>query len=453
MAGDTITAIATPLAAGGLGVLRISGSEACPIADSVFKAKRHASVSEIGPYSAAFGHVYSDGTPLDECIALVFRAPHSYTGEDVVELSCHGGVYILKKLLEAVVSAGARLAEPGEFTRRAFLNGRIDLTQAEAVMQLVSARSRQAASAALAQHEGALFRRIQSIRGVLLNISSDICAYVDFPDEDIPSLEHHTLEAAITDILEKLNECIDTAETGRILREGIDTVIVGKANVGKSTLMNRLSGREKSIVTEFPGTTRDVVEESVSFAGCLLNLADTAGLREAADPAEQIGVRRARERLETAQLIFAVFDASEPLDNEDLNLLGQLSGRPTQNLFNKCDLGVKADLKILKGKPGILISAATGEGIDELEKAVKESLQIRDIDPGAGILANERQVACVLSAKDGIQAALKALEEGMTIDAVSTGIEQAMAALDRLTGKRAADEVLDLVFQKFCVGK
>jgi tRNA modification GTPase len=280
MGGSTIAAIATPLAAGGIGIVRISGEDAIAIADSIFRAKRGVKLSKIAGYTAAYGHVYAGEQLIDEGIALVFRAPKSYTGEDVVELSCHSGIAIMRKVLEASICAGAHIAQAGEFTKRAFLNGRIDLTRAEAVMELISAKGEQAAAAAIAQHEGALFRRISSIKAKLFDISADICAFVDYPEEDIPDLSAPVLEKKLIEIDSELEKCIETYDKGRILREGIDTVIVGKPNVGKSTLMNLLAGSEKSIVTEIPGTTRDLVEETVLFAGNTLRLTDTAGIRE-----------------------------------------------------------------------------------------------------------------------------------------------------------------------------
>jgi tRNA modification GTPase len=455
MAETTIAAIATPLAPGGIGIVRISGTDAIAVADRVFRSKRGVVLSEMAAYTAAFGHAYNGVRLLDECVALVFRAPKSYTGEDVVEISCHGGVHILRSVLEAAIAAGARLAQPGEFTKRAFLNGRIDLTRAEAVMDLISAKGGQAAAAAIAQHEGALFKRISSVKAELYDISADISAYVDFPEEDVPNLSGPVLKVKLAAIDGELGRCIDTFDRGRNLREGVDAVIAGKPNVGKSTFMNLLSGREKSIVTELPGTTRDVVEESVLFAGCLINLADTAGLRDTVDAIEIIGVRRARSRLETAELVFAVFDASVPLEKEDLDLIGMLQDKRTVAVLNKCDLPGKIDEEYInsKIKQTVKISAVNGNGLDELEKVTSDILETGTLDTGAGIIANERQLECAVKAKEGITASLTALEEGMTIDAVSTGIEQAVAELSVLTGERASEEIIDRVFAKFCVGK
>jgi tRNA modification GTPase len=455
MAQDTIAAIATPVAQGGIGIVRISGSEAMAVGDAVFKTNRGVSLTKIQAYSAALGHAYCGEQMIDQCIALVFRAPRSYTGEDVVELQCHGGVYIMRRILEAALLAGARLAGAGEFTARAYLNGRIDLTSAEAVMDMISAKGEQAAAAAIAQHEGALFRRISKIKAALYDISADICAFVDFPEEDIPELGAPVLQRRLAEIDGELIRCIETYDKGRIQREGIKAVIAGKPNVGKSTLMNLIAGYEKSIVTPIPGTTRDIVEESVYFAGCPLILADTAGLRDTIDLIESIGVGRARSRLDMAELVFAVFDASCPLDDEDKALLELIKNKRAVAVINKSDLPNKIDKLYIRdrNKQIVEIAAISGEGIEELEKVTAGLLAASDLDTGNGIIANERQLECVRAASEGIRAALAALEDGITLDAVSTGIEQAVAELAMLTGERASQEIIERVFEKFCVGK
>lgn len=452
---ETIAAIATPPFPGGIGIVRLSGESACRVTERIFRSRRGVEVADLPPYTAAYGHAIAGGQVLDECIALRFRAPHSYTGEDVVELSCHGGPYVLRRLLEAAIEAGARLAQPGEFTRRAYLSGRIDLTQAEAVMDIIGARGEEAARAAVAQQEGALYRRMAGIRMQLADILADIAGYIDFPDDDIPALEPSALGARLTEIGTQLAAFIAAFDTGRLIREGIDTAIVGRTNVGKSTLMNLLAGRETSIVTDIPGTTRDIVEQSVNFAGLVLNLADTAGLRETENPVERIGVDRARRRLETASLILAVFDASAPLEEEDRALMESLAGRPAIAVLNKSDLPSRIDESYVSSKfcHFVHIAAAHGEGLPELEKAVKEAAGTEKLDPAAGMLANERQLECALRAKEGLETAAAALREGVTLDAVSVGIEQAADALAALTGERISEEVIDRVFARFCVGK
>ena len=452
---DTISAIATPQMPGGIGIVRISGPEACRIAQAVFRAKSGRPVAEMAGYTAAYGQAVAGEQLLDECIALRFKAPKSYTGEDAVELSCHGGPYVMRRLLRATVEAGARLAGPGEFTRRAFLNGRIDLTRAEAVMQIVGARGREAARAAAAQQDGALFRRIAALQGEIQELAADLIGYIDFPDDDIPTLEPTYLTAKLGELAERLTALADSFHQGQLLTEGIDTVIVGRTNAGKSTLMNRLADAEASIVTDIPGTTRDVVERTVAFGGLTLRLADTAGLRESDDPVERIGVDRARKRMGSAALVLAVFDASAPLTEEDRRLAESLTGRHAVAVLNKNDLPRAIDEGYLRAHFDRLVSlsAAHGAGMEELARAIGEVVGAASLDPGEGILANERQHGCVLRCREAISDARRAVADGVTLDAVSVCIEEAADALAELTGEKASDAIIDRIFSKFCIGK
>jgi tRNA modification GTPase len=326
--GTTIAAIATPQAPGGIGIVRISGPQAREIAGKVFLSRRGKSLDEIDGYCALYGKVFDEEGDIDEAIALNFRAPASFTGEDVVELSCHGGLIILRRLLRAVIRAGAVLAGPGEFTRRAFLNGKIGLTQAESIMQLVSAQGEQAAKAALAGHEGALERRIKKIREKLLSAAAHLSAWADYPEDDVPMVTEEELRSSLGDVKSELESMLRQFDAGRVLREGVDAVIAGRPNTGKSTLMNLLAGCERSIVTNVAGTTRDIVEDTVLLGGIPLHLADTAGLRETTDPVESIGVGRARERVRSARLVLAVFDASQELSDEDCALIREIGSTP-----------------------------------------------------------------------------------------------------------------------------
>lgn len=452
---DTISAIATPQVPGGIGIVRISGPEACRVAQTVFCAKSGRPVEEMPGYTAAFGRALAGGEVLDECIALRFRAPRSYTGEDVVELSCHGGPYVMRRLLQATVEAGARLAGPGEFTRRAFLNGRIDLTRAEAVMQLIGARGAEAARAASAQQEGALFRHITALRGEIQEVAADLIGYIDFPDDDIPALEPPVLAKRLRKIRDALRELADSFHQGQLIYEGIDTAIVGRANAGKSTLMNRLAGAEASIVTEIPGTTRDVVERTVEFGGLTLRLADTAGLRDSADPVERIGVERARRRMAHAALVLAVFDASASLTGEDRRLAESLAGRTAVAVLNKSDRPSAIDEGYIRARfrHTVNLSAVSGQGLPALARAVAEAAGAGQLDPGEGILANQRQMECVARARRALDEALDATETGVTLDAVSVCVGGAADALAELTGEKASDAIIDRIFSKFCIGK
>lgn len=451
---DTIAAIATAQMPAGIGVLRISGEGAIKTAQKIFSSVSGKKLDKMNGYTAAYGKAHDGDEEIDECVALVFHAPRSYTGEDVVEISCHGGAYIMRRVLNAAIKAGARSAAAGEFTKRAFLNGKLDLTSAEAVMDLVGAQGEAAAKSALSQHEGALYRNIVEIKKQLVEISADITAWIDFPDEGVPSLEPETLRANLENVYSTLKKLDDNYERGKIMREGIDTVIIGRPNAGKSTLMNAIAGFEKSIVTEVPGTTRDIIEENVNFAGVVLRLFDTAGLRETEDIVESIGVSRAKKRIETSQLVFAVFDASRPLDEEDRKIIDLIEKKKAIAIINKCDLPIKINKEYINAKISniVYISATKGEGIDKLEDIVRK-LTEAGIDPNAALVANERQHECVMRAIDGIKTSLDAVNLGLTLDAVSVGIEQAINSLCELTGERASEEIIDRVFSKFCIGK
>lgn len=456
---SAIAAISTAQAPGGIGVIRISGPGARQIAGRVFVSARGQKIEEIPGYTALYGWVCRFGSQskerIDEAVATVFVAPHSYTGEDVVELSCHGGLYLLRRVLDSVLAAGASPAGPGEFTRRAFLNGKMDLTQAESVMQLIGAQGGQALRTARAGREGTLYRRIQGSREQLLTIAAHLSAWADYPEEDIPQLDESSLKDSLQSVQDDLTRLLDQFDAGRVLREGVDTVIVGRPNVGKSTLMNLLAGCERSIVTEYAGTTRDIVEETVLLGGVPLRLADTAGLRETNDPVESIGVDRAKDRLNTAQLVLAVFDSSSPLTEEDQELISRLSGTPAVAVINKSDLKQKIDIKYINDKfqQYVYISARSGDGLAELQQAVEQLLHTADLNPSEGILFTERQRDTARRAKERLEEAMDALTGGMTLDAVTVSVESAVSALLELTGERATNEIVDTVFAHFCVGK
>jgi tRNA modification GTPase len=453
--GTTIAAIATPQAPGGIGIVRISGPQAREIAGKVFLSRRGKSLDEIDGYCALYGKVFDEEGDIDEAIALNFRAPASFTGEDVVELSCHGGLIILRRLLRAVIRAGAVLAGPGEFTRRAFLNGKIGLTQAESIMQLVSAQGEQAAKAALAGHEGALERRIKKIREKLLSAAAHLSAWADYPEDDVPMVTEEELRSSLGDVKSELESMLRQFDAGRVLREGVDAVIAGRPNTGKSTLMNLLAGCERSIVTNVAGTTRDIVEDTVLLGGIPLHLADTAGLRETTDPVESIGVGRARERVRSARLVLAVFDASQELSDEDCALIREIGSTPCVAILNKADLPIKINVEYIKSKikQTVKLSALTGEGLPKLEDAVTAVLGTKELNPADGMLYTERQRDAAERSLKSVREALGALESGMTFDAITVSVEDAVSALLELTGERATVAVVDSVFSHFCVGK
>ena len=451
----TIAAISTAQGEGGVGVIRISGSDSAVIADRVFKNINSKKLVDMKGYTAAYGKIIYNNEELDEAVALVFKAPHSYTGEDVVELSCHGGVYITKQVLRAVLDAGAVPAEAGEFTKRAFLNGKIDLTEAEAVIDIITAKSRSAARSAMCVKDGALRKRISLVKDDLLSLTAHLSAWADYPEEDIADVDDEMILSACDKAIAELDDLLSTYDIGQAVKEGIDTVIAGRPNVGKSTLMNLLSGSEKSIVTDIPGTTRDVVENTVVVGDVILRLSDTAGLRNTDDAVEKIGVDRAKKRLEQCGLLLAVFDNSQTLDEDDFKLLELSEEVPTIAIINKTDLDNKLESNNIKSKIDniVYISAAKGEGRENIISAVEKIAGTENLNPSEGILSNERQRSNVSNALKSVKEAKAALETGLTYDAVTVSLEDAISELLEMTGERTSDEVIERVFHNFCVGK
>ena len=452
---STIAAISTPSSAGGIGIVRISGEDAIAVADRVFRPTGPRPLSALKGYHAAHGRVFFDGRDIDECVALVFRAPKSYTGEDVVELSCHGGLFLLQTVLRAVLAAGAVPASPGEFTKRAFLNGKLDLTEAEAVMNLINAQGEQGAKAALSALDGALSEKIRSLCGVLLGLSAQLGAWVDYPDDEIEELQTETLSATLADVEGALEGLLSRFDAGRALTEGVETAIIGKPNVGKSALMNLLSGFGRSIVTDIAGTTRDVVEQTVRLGDLVLHLADTAGIHETEDVVERIGVDRAKEKSIRAGLVFAVFDRSRPLDAADVDILSLCKGKHVIAVLNKSDLPARADEAAIRAAVPVCVElcALNGEGLKALEEAAAELLCVHALDTSGALLTTERQRQDTEAALAAVRDARNALENGLTLDAVNVSMDDAIGHLLSLTGERVTDAVVDEVFSRFCVGK
>lgn len=452
---DTIAAVATPLSAGGIGIIRISGENAIEVADRVVKTTSGKSLSSMKGYTAAHGKVYLEKEAIDECVALVFRGPRSYTGENTVEISCHGGVLVTNQVLRSVLQSGARLAEAGEFTKRAFLNGKIDLSEAEAVMSLIGAQAEQGMKAAFNTLDGVLSRKIDELCSILLSASAHMAAWVDYPDDDIPELDDSALKNDLLTVRDSLQSLLSKFDAGKAITDGVETAIVGKPNVGKSALMNMLSGFKRSIVTDIAGTTRDIVEQTVRVGSVVLRLADTAGIRESDDVVESIGVDMAKTRIERATLILAVFDISDSLDDSDKEILELCRGRDVIGIINKTDLPPKADIEYLKSilSKVVFISAKTNDGEDELTKAIEETLGTDKIDTTQAMLTTERQRQCTLKALQALDEAIAAADMGITMDAINVCIDTAIEALLELTGKKAREAVVDEVFSQFCVGK
>lgn len=453
MSGNTIAAIATPVAEGALGVIRISGDEAIRVADKVFFAFSGKKLQELKGYTAAYGEIKDGDIVLDDAVALVFRTPHSFTGENSVEITIHGGAVLLRSVLRLILKNGARLAKPGEFSERAFLNGKTDLTKAESIMGLISSKSEAELRLFREAHNGKIGNKIAEVEAYLLEIGASIAAYSDYPDEDIENLEPETFKKMLKKQKAELEKILSDYDLGKVLREGIDTAIVGKPNVGKSALMNMLSGSDRSIVTEIAGTTRDIIEETVRVGDIILKLSDTAGIHTTDDLVESIGVEKAKNKISSAQLILAVFDCSEPLDEDDKNLLSLTDKKNTIIVVNKTDKENKIDTCLFDGFCVVFTSAKNMQGYEDLEKAVNTITGVANLSEDSTILVNERQRLCVEKALDGVVEAINTLESGWTMDAVGICLDDAVAALLELTGKRVTNEITDEIFRRFCVGK
>ena len=451
---DTIAAISTPYGAGGIAVIRVSGRDAVAISDSIYRGK--APLSGAASHTVHYGGIWADGQKLDEVLVSVFRAPRTYTREDVVEIGCHGGVCCANQVLEAVLSAGARLAEPGEFTKRAYLNGRLDLAQAEAVMGIITAKTPQGCRAAVNQMGGHLSRRIDGVREDLLALAAHVQVLCDYPDEGLEPLSDAAFAAKLDGCQAALERLLAAAARGKIVREGIDTVIAGRPNAGKSSLLNLLCGSDRAIVTDTAGTTRDTLEETVTLGGILLKLTDTAGLRDTAEEVEAIGVQKARELLKSASLILYLVDNSAPASDEDGQILSTLPKDTTILLRNKADKPALLPSDAYRAFPHqIAFSAKTGQGLDALEGCVTRLF----LEKGDA-LSNDDAVLLGVRARTALEAALRhvrearqGLADGFSPDTVVLDIQEAIENLGAVDGKSVGEEVVDVMFHQFCVGK
>lgn len=454
---DTIAALATPFGVGGLGVIRISGPKALEVALKVFRPK--SPPFELPPRKVRYGFVYdpSSGEVVDEAIAVYMKAPYSYTREDVVELSCHGGYLVLRKVLELVLKSGAREALPGEFTKRAFLNGRIDLAQAEAVLELISAQSEQALRLAERQLEGVLSKRIASLKGRLIGLVAPLEAWLDLPEEEVPEPSVEELREGLKGVLEEVEELLGHWRQEVVYREGVKTAFVGRANVGKSSLFNALLGRDRAIVTPIPGTTTDVIEETVIIEGIPFCLMDMAGIGRPKDPVEEEGVRRARRKFEEADLLLLVFDLGGPLEDEDLELLRQVeeAGKPYLLVLNKRDLPWAFDPKEVVKAPFVLTSALTGEGLKELREAMaRVVLKAHGVgSPSELVPLNTRHKRVLERARAKVLGIMEGLEGTLKGDLLLYELRELLDLLGEITGETTPEEVLEEIFSRFCIGK
>ncbi len=456
---DTISAVATALGEGGVGIIRISGEKALAVADALFTAASGKKISEYEHNTFVYGYVYdTDGSLVDEAMCVFMQAPHSYTAEDVVELQCHGGVQALQKILRLTFGAGARLAEPGEFTKRAFLNGRMDLTQAEAVMDVIRARSEASLKLAIRQQKGQLAQVLRGLRQQLVDVIVNLEAVIDYPEEDIEDVTYDTVQGTLQHACAGIEKLLAHAHTGKILREGLRTAIVGRPNVGKSSLLNALLKEERAIVSQYAGTTRDVIEEQLLLDGVPLVLADTAGIRHTDDYVEQIGVEKSRQLLEEAELVICVLDGSEALTQEDQNILDAAKNKPSVVIVNKVDLGVKIDVDALRSSFGaervLTLSAKTLHGLEDFNAWLKQYVYGNEgvLSEGAYV-QNARQEQLLRTALSSLEDAKSAANDMLPYDCIVIDVRTALDLLGEVTGDTVQDEIIDQIFSRFCIGK
>ena len=455
----TVAAISTPYGKGGVALVRVTGEDAISVTQKVAERQNGVPLSET-PSAKAVRVTFRDGDrAFDDGLLTLFRAPHSYTGEDTAELCCHGGLFVTQKLLGAVFAAGATPAGPGEFTRRAFRNGKLSLSQAEAIGGLIDAKNDRCLTVSLLQSKGALSEKLSSVAERLRFLIGSVYAFIDYPDEDMTDVSVPELRQTLQALLGEVQSLCDSYAYGRAISEGVRTVLVGKPNTGKSALLNRLAGEERAIVTEIPGTTRDVLREQVKLGDLLLNLSDTAGLRESDDPIERLGVGKSLSALREAETVLAVFDGSSPPDGQDAEVLRQIreSGKEKQTVFllNKADLGpANGAYESFLPVPGIPVSARTGAGMDQLEQAVREVLGVSPVgEESLGeVVLGARQYAALTNAKRHLSDALGALD-GFSQDVAGLDMEQALSSLEEIDGRTATEEIVDEIFSRFCVGK
>lgn len=460
MVDDTIAAISTPIGKGGIGIVRVSGNKALDIAQKVFISAKQKNIKSLNTHTIVYGNIVNPNTSkiIEEGLLMVMKAPSTYTKEDVVEINCHGGILSVQKVLEAVITAGARLAEPGEFTKRAFLNGRIDLSQAEAVIDIINSRTEDFHNVSLNQLEGSISNKIKEYRDELLTLIAQIEVAIDYPEHDVEQVTNETVQNKTNELIGKIDDLIITADTGKIIREGIKTVIIGKPNVGKSSLLNALLKEQRAIVTDIPGTTRDALEEHLNIHGIALRIIDTAGIRQTDDLIEQIGVQKSKEFAQLADLILVMLDGSKPIDDEDLGILDLIKNKKYIVIINKVDLPVKLDLDKLYDyidKQNIVqICAKNCCGIDSLYAKLKDMFFNGKIDLQDDVyITNVRHKDCLIRAKQSLEEVIKTIDIGMPEDCMSIDLQKAYQILGEITGESVDEDIINRIFSEFCLGK
>ncbi|MDP9751046.1 tRNA uridine-5-carboxymethylaminomethyl(34) synthesis GTPase MnmE [Thermoanaerobacter pentosaceus] len=460
MAFDTIAAISTFPGEAGIGIVRISGDDALEIISKIFKPYKAKDIKKVKSHTLHYGHIVDPETQeiYDEVLVSIMKKPNTYTREDIVEINCHGGIVITSKILELVLKQGARLAEPGEFTKRAFLNGRIDLSQAEAVIDIITAKTMLANKYAQKQLAGYVGSRIKEMKDKIMGLLVHLLALIDFPEEDVEELERKEMLETAKEIVEDIDKLIVSSESGRIIREGLKTAIIGKPNVGKSSLLNALLKENRAIVTDIPGTTRDIIEEYINVKGIPIKLIDTAGIRDTDELVEKIGVERSKEVLAEADLILFVLDVSRELSEEDYQIFNILTEKNIIFVLNKIDLPKKIDESKLKSliKDGIIIEVSTVEriGLEKLENAIYDLVFRGDINlREEEIIINSRHKEALINAKKYMESCVKAIEMGYSEDLITIDLNAALDQLGKITGETATEDLINEIFERFCVGK
>ncbi len=453
---DTVCAISTAMGESGIGIVRLSGKDSIAIAEKIFV--RSSDLKEIENRKLIYGHIMDGSEKVDEVLIAFMKAPYTYTREDMVEIYCHGGIVPVRRILELVLEKGARLADRGEFTKRAFLNGRLDLSQAEAVIDLIKAKTDESYDVSLNQLEGNLSKEVGNIRDILLNMIAHIEANIDFSDEDIEKMDYLEMENQANLVKNKIDKLLSTADRGKVLRDGLNTVILGKPNVGKSSLLNAILRENRAIVTDIPGTTRDIIEEYVNIDGIPLRIIDTAGIRETENIVEQIGVDRARDMVNQADLVIAIFDASESLTDEDFHIIEIIKDKETIVLLNKLDLPNEYDKEYLQelipNKEIITTSISTGIGVDKLENSIKEMFYDGEINMESDtIVTNIRHRNQLIKSRENIVDAINGIKMNVPIDCIEVDIKSCWDNLGEVTGDNIGEDILDKIFSEFCIGK
>jgi tRNA modification GTPase len=454
---DTIAAIATPVGSGGIGIVRISGKEAIAIADGLFVPNKGKALSERKSHTISYGKIVYNGSVCDEVLVSIMRAPNTYTCEDVAEINCHGGIRAVTAVLDAVLKSGARIAEPGEFTKRAFLNGRIDLTQAEAVIDIINAKTDLSREAALKRLDGKLAGKIKALREEIILMLANIEAAIDYPEHDDETMTYDTIARGTKRVADEIDKLISGADMGKIYKEGIKTVILGRPNVGKSSLLNSMIDEERAIVTDIPGTTRDILEELININGIPLKLVDTAGIRDTDNVIEKIGVEKSRRLAAEADLVLLMLDGSRVLSDEDRELMELSSDKNRIVLVNKLDLEQSISLEEVKKLTGcepINISVKADKGIERLYEQIKAMFFSGEVDINSeALISNERNKNSLYKAKDFLYNVIETVNNRMPEDFISMDLTQAYEALGEITGEALDEDIIDKIFSEFCLGK